>query len=796
MKRLSAITLLYRQNKKGQETKTRPVILSAAKNLAPRVNAYPGFSGQDYARGARFFAALRMTWMLGWRSHSNLAGRASVCLLVVLVAVLQAWPPPVALAAPPEGFASPYIGDVWRRDDGPVASGQVSRTWMWGPGPFYTNYEPFEDAAEGNYLAQYFDKGRLEIADPGADPKSPWYVTSGLLVKEMVSGRIDVGGGGAYVLGPANVAVAGDTGSGTSPTYAAFEKLTGRVANRVGYAITAVLDANGVVRESSTPPPTANYGRYEEASGHNWAEVFWRFVNSADRPARFDWLYTLGYPISDPYWVRVPVGGKPRTVLVQLFERRTLTFNTANPQATQVEMGNAGRHYYQWRYADTHEASLQAKYDVRVQVGAAPLRATSVSESMTLTNSTGLPLNNVILRAAWHHWDGVFALKSARAGGTAVETHWRHGINLEVLLPQPLAPGATATLQLEFELEPRPVGGRTGYDKSNDILSLGDMLPTVVPWENGGWAFYPYSTLGDLGYYAAGDYSVEVASMGAEKLVVGGTGKMVAKEADGTRWRFSAQKVRDVAYVVSPRFIDPLHDSSMARKEGSVQILAYFLPGHKAAGQRQLELVAPGLRWFGQNIGPYPFDTYTIAEMGTPLEPTDNYAQEYPMAYFVPSTWLNLGTTPGTWTWYIPVHEVGHQWFYSTVGNNQLTDPWLDEALTTYITAEYVRANYPAYYERAWASMSGAANGSRPVSSGVFSGFANENQYSATVYDTGVQMLDKVRLRMGDAAFYDALRDYYKTFQFKRATPAGLLTILQAHSKADLKSIFSDYLGY
>jgi aminopeptidase N len=92
--------------------------------------------------------------------------------------------------------------------------------------------------------------------------------------------------------------------------------------------------------------------------------------------------------------------------------------------------------------------------------------------------------------------------------------------------------------------------------------------------------------------------------------------------------------------------------------------------------------------------------------------------------------------------------------------------------------------------------MSGGANSSRPVSSGVFSGFANENQYTATIYDTGVQMLDKVRLRMGDATFYDALRDYYKTFQFKRATPSGLLTILQAHSKADLKSIFSDYLGY
>ena len=107
-----------------------------------------------------------------------------------------------------------------------------------------------------------------------------------------------------------------------------------------------------------------------------------------------------------------------------------------------------------------------------------------------------------------------------------------------------------------------------------------------------------------------------------------------------------------------------------------------------------------------------------------------------------------------------------------------------------------VRANFPDQYSRAWQSMSGGATGARPVSSGVYSGFASENQYTATVYDGGVQMLDRVRRAMGDEAFYAALRDYYSKFQFKRARPADLLGILQAHSRADLKPIFSSYLGY
>ena len=34
-------------------------------------------------------------------------------------------------------------------------------------------------------------------------------------------------------------------------------------------------------------------------------------------------------------------------------------------------------------------------------------------------------------------------------------------------------------------------------------------------------------------------------------------------------------------------------------------------------------------------------------------------------------------------------HEVGHQWFYNLVGNDQLDEPWLDEALTQYATWRY-----------------------------------------------------------------------------------------------------------
>ena len=44
----------------------------------------------------------------------------------------------------------------------------------------------------------------------------------------------------------------------------------------------------------------------------------------------------------------------PTDVLIQAFERRVLTYTPANPRAFQVEMGNVGRHYYDWRYGAGH----------------------------------------------------------------------------------------------------------------------------------------------------------------------------------------------------------------------------------------------------------------------------------------------------------------------------------------------------------------------------------------------------------------------------------------------------------
>ncbi|HYP41087.1 MAG TPA: hypothetical protein VEX13_12080 [Chloroflexia bacterium] len=263
---------------------------------------------------------------------------------------------------------------VWERADYPVAAEQVKRSWLWGPQPMVTTSEPLAESPGGKREVQYYDKSRMEINDPAGDPNSQWYVTNGLLVVEMVSGRMQVGANQFEQRDPARLIVAGETSTRMSPINVTptYESL-GRVATlapgqnqaqaRMGQEVIATLSANGTVG-TQTPRMTPGItlpriAYFEPATGHNVPDVFWDFMNQQGTVYEngqfvegqvFNWVYAMGYPITEPYWIETYIGEQQVTVMMQAFQRRLLTYNPNNEQQWRVEMGNVGAHYYQWRY--------------------------------------------------------------------------------------------------------------------------------------------------------------------------------------------------------------------------------------------------------------------------------------------------------------------------------------------------------------------------------------------------------------------------------------------------------------
>jgi hypothetical protein len=63
-----------------------------------------------------------------------------------------------------------------------VSDQVANRTWMWGPSATTGAItEQYAEAPGGYREVQYFDKTRMEINNPLADPESRWFVTNGLL---------------------------------------------------------------------------------------------------------------------------------------------------------------------------------------------------------------------------------------------------------------------------------------------------------------------------------------------------------------------------------------------------------------------------------------------------------------------------------------------------------------------------------------------------------------------------------------------------------------------------------------
>jgi hypothetical protein len=284
-------------------------------------------------------------------------------------------PTPTLNDAPPpfDGFfATPEMYDVWARTDFPTQNpppGMQARSWIWGPQPLSAGfYEPYREGEGGERLVQYFDKSRMEINQPDA-PRNEWYVTNGLLVVEMIEGKMQVGNNTFQQHTPAEQAVAGDPAQDNpdAPTYRSLQAVTRpasahRAPDRRGDVVTTVLNRSGTTRET---PSMARYNvaisAYEQATGHNIADVFTTFFaqegmvleqgNYVYEPV-LDWLFVVGLPISEPYWARVKINGVEKDVLMQAFERRVLTYTPANKPQWRVEMGNVGQHYLRWRYGE------------------------------------------------------------------------------------------------------------------------------------------------------------------------------------------------------------------------------------------------------------------------------------------------------------------------------------------------------------------------------------------------------------------------------------------------------------
>ncbi|HEY8293578.1 MAG TPA: hypothetical protein VIG44_13890 [Thermomicrobiales bacterium] len=265
--------------------------------------------------------------------------RCRFALLAVFMLCLMPLTTPARAAS---SFAAPAFDTQWHQ-------GEALATNFWGP---LANATPglteqyLYSGTNKTRLVQYFDKGRMERYD-GVTNTPGVQVTSGLLAKEMVTGQIQIADDQFMPQSPPDIAIAGDAG-GSAATYADLgtkaARLLAPAASKIGQLSNDTIQPSGDLGSTTLPPiPQTTMTVFDDATKHNVPGAFAQYRERAG-------LTNIGYAISEPFHATVKVAGAPSFVMVQVFERRVLTYTDTNPDPYKVEMGNIGQHYYKWRY--------------------------------------------------------------------------------------------------------------------------------------------------------------------------------------------------------------------------------------------------------------------------------------------------------------------------------------------------------------------------------------------------------------------------------------------------------------
>lgn len=357
---------------------------------------------------------------------------------------------------------------------------------------------------------------------------------------------------------------------------------------------------------------------------------------------------------------------------------------------------------------------------------------------------------------------------------------------LRVDLPQPLNPGLTTTVELDWRAGAPENASRNRYgafNKEIGVLSLASSFPIVAVVRGGNWDIGDPDPKGDFVNSETALYDVTLAAPADWTLAT--TGVAIDRREEGGQ-----QIVRAVSGPQRDFLITLSQFAHASADVDGTRINSYFRADHASGGQAALDAAANAVRIFNARYGPYPLAELDVVEIAA----STFLGVEYPGIVEIETRLYASGNGLETTV----AHEVAHQWWYSQVGNDVQTSSWLDEAMASYSQIIYQEGmNRPeaaaaelAEFRRRYQSAL-AAGRDAPVeqANARFAG-----NYVTIVYGKAVLFFQAMRKQIGDAAFDRFLHDHYANRRYAYITSADLLADAEGACGCDLNPLFTDWI--
>jgi len=262
-------------------------------------------------------------------------------------------------------------------------------------------------------------------------------------------------------------------------------------------------------------------------------------------------------------------------------------------------------------------------------------------------------------------------------------------------------------------------------------------------------------------------------------------------------WKYHAENVHDFAFTADPTY--RIGESWWQDK------VCYSLvqEPHASKWQNAADFSSECIRVFSEDFGMYTYHKMIVADA--------NDGMEYPMLT------LDSDVDPGYRD--LLAHEIGHNWFFGQVGNNETYRALLDEGFTEFLTAwamikidgENVIEDIPKNkYRRRFhkptkaidsevynAYIESATKNEDPIistHSDCFNGALGHGGGYRQVYYKTATMLYNLQYVLGDKLFLDAMKYYFETWKIAHPYNEDFRDAIIQYTKVDLNWFFDQWL--
>lgn len=411
-----------------------------------------------------------------------------------------------------------------------------------------------------------------------------------------------------------------------------------------------------------------------------------------------------------------------------------------------------------------HAYEISARYDPEK-------RLVTADQQVTWQNGESIPIETLYFNL-WPNAEqyalhgAAIEIERVTVDGEVVP-HTALGLDLTVPLGRAVAPGESVSVGIAFTtrlpglITPRVLG------QNAERFNLAHWFPILAVLDERGWNLHAFPEFPGEPYSENANFRVKLDVPAG--MVVAATGRPLGRQEQNGRWLYewSAPNVKDWMAAGSDRYTE------VTRQVGDVTVRV--LDRDPAVAETLLAETERALGLFEPQFGDYPYPDLVVVACCAFVE--------FPGLFYT----AEPSAERGNWWHTVLYHELAHQWFYGSVGNDQFGEAWLDEGFARYGERYALRAfGYTDQIRDIRARTippQVRVNSSTPQFN-IYGG------YTPAVYDLGAVLLEDLEELLGPDSFRQLLHRYTEEYRFKTATTADFVRLAEQAAGRDLTPFF------